>query len=65
MAGTSKSELDAVGCEICLEILIEPITMPCAHRLCKVSKYLLLDDDMMISDKTPLFFSHVLIKTLT
>ena len=33
MAG--KSELDAVGCEICLEILYEPITMPCAHRLCK------------------------------
>ena len=32
---SGKSDLDAVGCEICLEILIEPITMPCAHRLCK------------------------------
>ena len=34
MAG--KLELDSVGCPICLEILIEPITMPCDHRMCKV-----------------------------
>jgi len=28
-------KLEDVGCPICLEILIEPITMPCEHRLCK------------------------------
>ena len=28
-------DLDAVGCSICLEILFEPITMPCNHRMCK------------------------------
>ena len=33
---TGKLELDAVGCPICLEILLEPITMPCGHRMCKV-----------------------------
>merc|ERR1712240_848147 len=27
--------LEVVGCPICLEILVEPITMPCDHTLCK------------------------------
>ena len=31
----SSSDLDAYGCPICLEILMEPITMPCSHRMCK------------------------------
>ena len=29
-------ELDDAMCKICLEIYVEPITMPCKHRLCKV-----------------------------
>ena len=29
-------ELDDAMCKICLEIYVEPITMPCQHRLCKV-----------------------------
>lgn len=28
--------LEDVGCPICLEILVEPITMPCKHTICKV-----------------------------
>jgi len=28
-------DIDAYGCSICLEILVEPITMPCKHRMCK------------------------------
>ena len=28
-------DIDAFGCSICLEILVEPITMPCKHRMCK------------------------------
>ena len=32
-----KLEPDDIGCHICLEILYEPITMPCHHRMCKVS----------------------------
>jgi len=31
----SKFDIDAYGCPICLEILVEPITMPCSHRMCK------------------------------
>ena len=31
----SKSDMDAYGCSICLEILFEPITMPCNHKMCK------------------------------
>ena len=31
----SKSDLDTYGCSICLEILFEPITMPCQHKMCK------------------------------
>ena len=27
--------MDAYGCSICLEILFEPITMPCNHKMCK------------------------------
>ena len=30
-----KPDMDAFGCPICLEILVEPITMPCSHRMCK------------------------------
>ena len=29
-------KLDDAMCQICLEIYVEPITMPCQHRLCKV-----------------------------
>ena len=29
-------EEDDAMCKICLEIYVEPITMPCHHRLCKV-----------------------------
>ena len=29
-------EPDDAMCKICLEIYVEPITMPCQHRLCKV-----------------------------
>ena len=29
-------DLDDAMCKICLEIFVEPITMPCQHRLCKV-----------------------------
>ena len=32
-----KLKPDDIGCHICLEILYEPITMPCHHRMCKVS----------------------------
>ncbi len=32
---TSKEEMDSFGCPICLEILFEPITMPCSHKMCK------------------------------
>ena len=31
-----------VGCSICLEILYEPITMPCKHKMCKVRKVIIL-----------------------
>jgi hypothetical protein len=31
----TKFDIDAFGCPICLEILFEPITMPCNHRMCK------------------------------
>ena len=30
-------DLDDAMCQICLEIFVEPITMPCQHRLCKVT----------------------------
>ena len=30
-------DLDDAMCHICLEIFVEPITMPCQHRLCKVT----------------------------
>lgn len=36
---SSDMDLDSVGCPICLEILVEPITMPCKHRMCKVSGF--------------------------
>lgn len=34
----TKKQLDLsdVGCNICLGILIEPVTLPCEHRMCKV-----------------------------
>ena len=32
----SEIDLDDAMCQICLEIFVEPITMPCQHRLCKV-----------------------------
>lgn len=35
MTSKSSEDLDAYGCPICLEILFEPITMPCSHRMCK------------------------------
>ena len=25
-------------CHICLGVLIEPVTMPCKHRICQVSE---------------------------
>ena len=36
MASLEELKPEDVVCSICLEIMIEPITMPCNHRLCKV-----------------------------
>ena len=39
---TKNLDLSDVACHICLGILIEPVTLPCQHRMCKVCKSLSL-----------------------